>query len=291
MVPVYVLSSTKEVEDALKVIKKSKIISLDLEGVFLSRTGMVSLLQIFNGKAVFIFDVIAMKTSSNVHLLKDLLQSPDITKIMFDCRKDIEALYFQFNIILEGVIDTQMCEIVHRYKLNGREPEKEGMTSPRCFLGLLSAAQQYNVVVDHEYYSELRRVALDTYCPERGGRMEIWGERPLDMQLLLYCAEDIKIIYKLYTKVFSKVLSYETCIGVTVLRIQESMKADTNGATAATTATTTTASTNGNNGKEMHPVGNYMEKKTHVNFDVEVYAKFEDCMRQYKKLGLLKGVA
>lgn len=95
---------------------------------------------------------------------------------MFDCRKDCEALYHQYNVELDNVIgilvghglhanpiaDIQMAEIIYRYKII-RE-------IPRYFIGLASAVEQYNIMKgcdNFESYAVIRTTALGKYSPSR----------------------------------------------------------------------------------------------------------------------------
>jgi len=245
------------------------IISLDLEGVYLSKRGVISLLQIFDGKAVYVFDVLLLKDKLFVEggYLRNVLSSTSVTKIMFDCRKDCEALYHQYGVKLDNVIDVQMAEILYRYKII--------RDAPKYFIGLASAVEQHNILKGSETfgcYTGIRNVALDKYSPARGGKMEVWSQRPVDVDLLLYCAEDIKNIYKLYTKVFSKKLSYETCIGVSMIRLREALKSVIDDSVDIAGCAITFPS----------PYGN-----SFVNFDVALFCKFEDSLQQYKKLGYI----
>jgi len=248
----------------------SNIISLDLEGVHLSKHGPISLLHMYDGKATFIFDVLQLKDFlfKEDSFIRVLLTSTVVTKVMFDCRKDCEALYHQFGVKLDNVIDVQMAEIMYRYKLI-----KE---VPKYFIGLTSAVEQYNILKgteSFEIYSGVRTTAIGKYSPVRGGRMEIWGDRPLDMDLLLYCAEDIKSIYRLYTKVFSKKLSYEVCIGASLTRLRkifEPTPAEASEDLALKNPDGSICAIN--------------RAKCLVDFDVPLYTKFDESIAQYKKM-------
>jgi hypothetical protein len=44
--------------------------------------------------------------------LRYLLESNKIMKVMHDCRKDSEALYFQYDVTLRGVWDSQIAYTV-----------------------------------------------------------------------------------------------------------------------------------------------------------------------------------
>jgi exonuclease 3'-5' domain-containing protein 1 len=64
-------------------------------------------------KKVYLFDV--LKGGERLFFdrgLRYLLESNKIIKIMHDCRKDSEALYFQYDVTLRGVWDSQIAYAV-----------------------------------------------------------------------------------------------------------------------------------------------------------------------------------
>ncbi|KAH7012270.1 ribonuclease H-like domain-containing protein [Microdochium trichocladiopsis] len=118
--------------EAMKGVSRraSPCISVDLEGVRLSRYGTVSLITIFDQvpNQVYLVDVHTLKaTAFTTSLppdtetppeaswtLKTVLESPAITKIFFDVRNDSDALFSHFGIRLEGVEDVQLMECADR---------------------------------------------------------------------------------------------------------------------------------------------------------------------------------
>ena len=114
-----------KVANALAQLSCLNEITCDCEGVDLSRTGPVTLLQLSGTHPtpsgclpqVFLFDVLALgptifdidPTEGNGHTLKGLLEHPSYLKITFDCRSDSDALYHQFGVVLRNVLDVQVC--------------------------------------------------------------------------------------------------------------------------------------------------------------------------------------
>jgi len=41
-------------------------------------------------------------------ILKPVLECPTMTKVIHDCREDQAALFYQYEIVLENVMDTQV---------------------------------------------------------------------------------------------------------------------------------------------------------------------------------------
>lgn len=44
--------------------------------------------------------------------LKAILEDENVTKVIHDCRQDSAALFYQFNIKLQNVLDTQVLMLV-----------------------------------------------------------------------------------------------------------------------------------------------------------------------------------
>jgi len=88
-------------------------IALDLEGHNLCRHGDIYTIQVFipSLHIAFIFDCRKLIKSDVVDCFKKIFPSNDIKKYMFDCRSDADALYHQYGLILNNVIDIQLYEI------------------------------------------------------------------------------------------------------------------------------------------------------------------------------------
>ena len=136
--PIPLITSTKACIKAIQEIMAFPVVAVDCEGVSLSKEGklclvcyfiivnvhFVSLLiviivvccaqiQIATPKKVYLFDV--LKGGDRLFFdrgLRYLLESTKIIKVMHDCRKDSEALYFQYDVTLRGVWDSQIAYTV-----------------------------------------------------------------------------------------------------------------------------------------------------------------------------------
>lgn len=70
-------------------------------------------IQVATPKKVYLFDV--LKGGDRLFFdrgLRYLLESTKIMKVMHDCRKDSEALFFQYGVTLRGVWDSQIAYTV-----------------------------------------------------------------------------------------------------------------------------------------------------------------------------------
>jgi len=107
---------------------------------------------------------------------------------------------------LEGVIDLQVLEVVYRYHRVGQPP--------RFVYGLGRAIEEVNIVMPLRY-KEQRESAKQLFSSE-----STWKERPLHGDIVTYCKEDIKAIYRLYD-VFKGYISVEHATQISEQRVKE----------------------------------------------------------------------
>lgn len=121
-----VVSSTHEL-----LLLLDKLISLpvdppslyfDLEGIRLGRLGSISLVLLYVTPELmtYIIDIHILggnafsTTNSTGISLKRILENPKIPKVFFDIRNDSDALYSQYHICVDGIIDVQVLELATR---------------------------------------------------------------------------------------------------------------------------------------------------------------------------------
>eukprot|EP00762_Andalucia_godoyi_P002603 ANDGO_03280.mRNA.1 hypothetical protein len=64
--------------------------------------------------AVYVFDILALGRAVFQMGLADILESEDVTKVVFDCRGDSYVLFDEFEVVLRGVLDLQLLEVASR---------------------------------------------------------------------------------------------------------------------------------------------------------------------------------
>ncbi|KXJ87121.1 exonuclease [Microdochium bolleyi] len=186
--------------------RTSPCISVDLEGVRMSRHGTVSLVTIFDHvlKQTYLVDIHTLQgsafttslplpdTSSAVSTspatpwtLKAILESPTITKLFFDVRHDSDALYSHFGIRLAGVEDVQLMECADRPA--GRRRFVMGLQKCIDNFAQLTPTQRAQSKAIKEY-------GVRTFDPQHGGSYEVFNRRPLDREMALYCINDVKYL-------------------------------------------------------------------------------------------------
>jgi len=93
---------------------------------------VVLILQLAFPDAVYLVDAIE-GGKELIEACKPALESDHITKVIHDCKRDSEALYFQFGIKLHNVMDTQIA-----YSLIEEQEGKKSHDDYISFVSLLA---------------------------------------------------------------------------------------------------------------------------------------------------------
>ncbi|KAF2673324.1 hypothetical protein BT63DRAFT_153460 [Microthyrium microscopicum] len=211
--PEKLIATTSRLQYFLASITPGKTIYIDFEGFKLGRNGTISLLTIHiidgltldtsldssNAETALaelrdrtgIIDITALQqrafsTSSNANsTLKDILESPNITKYIWDVRRPANALWYLYNIRLAGVIDIQLLDSFTR-----ESPEKPVRTMASRFY-----QQVHNVSwmteAEQDEWIETRDVV------EYWADPKIWEKRPLGKEVLKYCVGQVVYLPRL----------------------------------------------------------------------------------------------
>ena len=193
------VNTTSSIQNLLQTIQTGPIqpplLFIDIEGVNLSRDGAISIIQILIPpfRSVFIVDVHTLQhltfstanpQSSDGATFRSALESNNIVKLFFDVRRDSDALFGQFGIRLQGVVDIQLLEFATR-------PRKGG------FLGGLEKCISLDLGLSVSALTECRRikeVGVQMFSPEKGGSYAVWLQRPLPKALLDYSVQDVMML-------------------------------------------------------------------------------------------------
>jgi hypothetical protein len=147
--------------------RKRNVVAVDCEGILGlwrkpdSFQGKLVLVQVCMENEVFLYDLAKLESAGKValdkamSLLKTLLESKTILKLMWDCRCDSDALRHQLGIELSCVLDLQLCAIA--------------LNSPH------------------------QRPCL-TASDKGDAFHEAWGSQPLSQEHIRYAVLDVKII-------------------------------------------------------------------------------------------------
>lgn len=117
----HMVTTPSEAAAAMRRLSRECVVGVDCEGVSLSRTGQLCLVQVSTEMEkdtglfhVYLFDVVALGEKAFSCGLSALLTAPHPRKLFYDVRRDSEALYHQFGVKLQGVLDIQLLEIARR---------------------------------------------------------------------------------------------------------------------------------------------------------------------------------
>lgn len=179
------VTSPEECIRAVEVLSTKKRIAVDCEGVLLSRTGRLCLLQLAIPDAVYVIDLVGNDPSDTQYAqslfdkggLKGLLEDSEVVKVMHDCRHDSDALYHQFGVKLGPVIDTQVAFSVLR-RVRGME---EGLP-----VSLKTLLKKFQFASEGDL--ELKKSVKESMKGDDG----FWLKRPLSEQALCYARFDVE---------------------------------------------------------------------------------------------------
>ena len=218
-------SPGRALDDAMRACASVDVLAVDCEGVAMSRVGPITLLQVAAGRDVFLFDVQALGTE---HLfggvddaprtpLRDALENPDATKLVFDCRVDSDALFHQHGVRLAGVFDVQLADVAARRRRSLAVTFLAGM--PKCAQRHLSdgaaAAEASLAALDgpaaragddppitaeavSRVTEHLKTKVKALYAPDRGGDSGLWALRPIADDARRYAALDVWLLGEIH---------------------------------------------------------------------------------------------
>ncbi|KAK9690140.1 hypothetical protein RND81_09G107500 [Saponaria officinalis] len=188
LVPIRIVTNASQLPKELRSPspKRQLVIGFDSEGVNLSRHGILCILQIATSDAVYIVDAISGGKDA-MNACKPALESPYITKVIHDCKRDSEALYFQFGIKLHNVVDTQIAYLLLQ------EQEGLGQPSDDCisFIRLLAD----------------RRFCGISYLEKKEVRSHLkqdpmyWTYRPFTEQMVHAAVDDVRFLPYIHHKI------------------------------------------------------------------------------------------
>ncbi|KAL9973391.1 hypothetical protein ACROYT_G019847 [Oculina patagonica] len=171
-------------EEAVKFIKRQRVIGVCCEGVDLGRLGKLCWLVIGCSKVIYLFDVLTLGAPCFDEGLQDILESGDILKVFHDCRQGSDALYHQYQIRLINVFDTQVADVII-YK------NEKGGELPKYVNGLVACLYEYlNLSPENVNFQKVRQKYM-----QRSD--SIWAERPAPKALVDAAAKHVMYLREL----------------------------------------------------------------------------------------------
>ncbi|KAE8099982.1 hypothetical protein FH972_017921 [Carpinus fangiana] len=185
LVPIHVVTHASQLPtEFLEPSVESKlVIGFDCEGVDLCRHGTLCIMQLAFPDAIYLVDAI-QGGEMLMRACKPALESSYITKVVHDCKRDSEALYFQFGIKLNNVVDTQLSPEYQQY----------GMAWFNSHAGVRDL--RLSIGISYLEKEEVR--VLLRQDPK------FWTYRPLSELMVRAAADDVRFLLYIYHKMMEK---------------------------------------------------------------------------------------
>ncbi|KAL9227267.1 hypothetical protein vseg_002978 [Gypsophila vaccaria] len=191
LVPIHIVTEASQLPvEFLEPSSLSKlVIGFDCEGVDLCRDGSLCIMQLAFPDAIYLVDAIE-GGDVLVEACKPALESNHITKVIHDCKRDSEALYFQFGIKLQNVMDTQIAySLIEEQEGRPRVPDDY-----ISFVGLLADPRYCGIS-----YLEKEEVRILLRQDPK-----FWTYRPLSELMVRAAADDVRFLLYIYHKMMEK---------------------------------------------------------------------------------------
>ncbi|XP_057977258.1 uncharacterized protein LOC131164238 [Malania oleifera] len=191
-VPIHIVTHASQLPKEFLVPspKTELVIGFDCEGVGLCRYGAICIMQLAFPDAIYLVD--AIKGGKKLmKACKPALESNYITKVIHDCKRDSEALYFQHGIKLHNVMDTQIAYSL----IDEQQGQARSLNEYISFVGLLADPRYCGI----SYFEKKEvRVLLrqDPY---------FWACRPFSEVMVRAAADDVRFLPYIYHKMMEKV--------------------------------------------------------------------------------------
>ncbi|CAF0989339.1 unnamed protein product [Brachionus calyciflorus] len=169
-------------------------LSVDIEGDNLCRDGKIYTIQVYSPKSnkFYLFDCTKLSVSEVQSGLDGIFSSYLIKKYFFDCRSDVDALYHQYKIQLNNVIDVQLFEVGFR--------KCSGIARTNFYSGLYKTLEKYS----YEVGISMTELQIKDKISNQF-RSKIYDINLNDPDVLKYLAIDVIYLPKLYNLFFRKI--------------------------------------------------------------------------------------
>ncbi|XP_021776434.1 piRNA biogenesis protein EXD1-like [Chenopodium quinoa] len=190
-VPIYIITEASQLPvEFLEPSPETKlVIGFDCEGVDLCRYGTLCIMQIAFPDAIYLVDAIE-GGDMLIEACKPALESRYITKVIHDCKRDSEALYFQFGIKLHNVMDTQIAYTL----IEEQDGRPKGPDDYISFVSLLADPRYCGI----SYLEKEEVRVLLRQDPK------FWKYRPLSDLMIRAAADDVRFLLYIYHKMMEK---------------------------------------------------------------------------------------
>lgn len=176
-------------------LPEDAIVAVDLEGRSLGRDGSICIVTLATISCVYIIDIVrlgpgALQPASS--LLRKILESNRITKLMFDCRADCDALYHIYNVRMRHVCDLQVAAC------------STGRFGRKWLPSLTQVLSKLQLITNTD--EAIKEAGKKFFDPSKGGSYSNWERRPLMNSLREYCFVDVKYFFRLRTLLYKHLI-------------------------------------------------------------------------------------
>ncbi|XP_057312961.1 piRNA biogenesis protein EXD1-like [Hydractinia symbiolongicarpus] len=183
--------------NAISKVKSQKVISLVAEGRNISRFGDINLLLIGTRKMVYIFDIASIGKDCFSEGIASILEDKNILKVVHDVRMLSDCLHYIYNVKPVNVFDTQVADAFIHKQSTGFFP-REVSSLTECVVTYLNINPS-----DCTFESEKKKLLQ--------ANINIWLERPLEMDFLKVCAMAAMYIRELRPVMMERLLAEYLC--------------------------------------------------------------------------------
>ncbi|KAI8544552.1 hypothetical protein RHMOL_Rhmol08G0306100 [Rhododendron molle] len=191
LVPIHIVTHASQLptEFLYPSPERQLVLGFDCEGEDLCRYGCLCIMQLAFPDAIYLVDAI-QGGETLMKACKPALESSYITKVIHDCKRDSEALYFQFGIKLHNVVDTQVAY----YLIEEQQGRKR---SPDDYISFVS------LVADPRYcgISYVEKKEVRTLLREDP---KFWTYRPFSELMVRAAADDVRFLPYIYHRMMEK---------------------------------------------------------------------------------------
>jgi exonuclease 3'-5' domain-containing protein 1 len=202
--PNNIVDTANQVRNLIEVIEASQLqpafLFIDIEGADLSRSGSIAIIQVVvpPQKRVCLVDIHILKAeafdtpSTSGLTLRTILESGQFPKVFFDIRNDSDALIVtsRSTSALWLICNSSNLQLLEFATRPVRGSFVKSLSTCISDTNILSWAEKRS-------WNGGKEAGRKLFAPERGGRYEVFLERPIPITIVNYCTQDVLYMPKL----------------------------------------------------------------------------------------------
>ncbi|KAJ7245378.1 ribonuclease H-like domain-containing protein [Mycena haematopus] len=195
-----------ELPAVAKTLQASPVLFLDCEGDNLGvKSGHLSLISLGTPtqEGAYIINVLAIG-KAGLQPIFNLLESTEVRKVVFDGRMDQSALFHEYGVTMQNVVDLQLADIKSRRSRGEDEEDQRGRLSPylhrnevetnaTLYRGVHKLAGLGQALKEHKIDADEEKLMIKSIA----GVIGPFGNPPSPLHLQ-YAANDIGLISQLW---------------------------------------------------------------------------------------------